>query len=739
MLESLYRRLARRIWEHRQSVAALWALLLALAAAAAWNAPALLEAASGSLENTPSAAVDAVLARDFDDPFTHCLAVVFHSDSLKASRPDFQAALKALAADLRRCPGVARVIVPGPEFGRRFQDPAGHGLAVLVGIQAKSIPDSERMIPAVRAVLRASRAASLPGWDSAVTGQTAVIYDLNQFNAQDSRRAELRALPLTVLVLLLVFGSLVAASLPLVLGVSSTVLAVGLIPCLVRLAPVHILYQNMASLLGLALGIDYSLFLVSRYREGRALGLAPAAALEETLSSTGVAVTYSGCTVLIGLSGLLFAPLFELRSMALGGLVVVAGSLALALTLLPALLGLLDPWLGVARRRRTPRRWAHWTAKVLRRPLLFLALGLALLLALSWPLLSLKPGFPDRPWFPQAMESTRGLALLGAMGQAQEVTPVDLVVSAEPGRPILPAHLDDFFRLSAALKKDPRVARVSGPVDLREGLQEFQYRMLYMNWDQALREHPELDGLVLSRGRDQALVQVVLKDSVGYAQGKDYVRGLSKLAAGPLSLRVGGHWAFTNDYDAVLLGAYPGAFAVVFLATLLVLLAAFRSYLVPLKALLLNSLSVTAAFGATVWVFQLGHGCRWLGLDGPLGAIPLNIPLLVFCITFGLSMDYEVLILARVREERLRRGRDNEALLRGMAATGGLVSGAAAIMAVVFGAFSLADVVLVKMLGFGLAVAVLADALVVRAMLVPAFMRLAGAWNWVPGIPAKED
>ncbi|HXC65685.1 MAG TPA: MMPL family transporter, partial [bacterium] len=516
-------------------------------------------------------------------------------------------------------------------------------------------------------------------------------------------------------------------------------LALGLIPALTHLAPVHILYQNMASLLGLALGIDYSLFLVSRYREGRARGQDPAAALEETLASTGVAVTYSGCTVLIGLSGLLFAPLFELRSMALGGLVVVAGSLALALTLLPALLGLLDPWLGAAPRRGTQRRWAHWTAGVLRCPLAFLALGLALLLALSWPLLSLRPGFPDRPWFPKAMEATQGLEMLGAMGEAQEVTPVDLVVGAEAGRPILPAHLDDFFRLSAALKKDPRVARVSGPVDLREGLQDFQYRMLYMNWDRALRGHPELDGVVLSRDRSQALVQVVLKDSVGYEQGKDYVRGLSRLDTGPLTLKVGGHWAFTNDYDAVLRGAYPRAFGVVFLATLLVLLAAFRSYLVPLKALLLNSLSVSAAFGATVWVFQLGHGCRWLGLDGPLGAIPLNIPLLVFCITFGLSMDYEVLILARVREERLRRGRDNEALLRGMAATGGLVSGAAAIMAVVFGAFSLADVVLVKMLGFGLAVAVLADALIVRAMLVPAFMRLAGAWNWVPGIPAKEE
>ncbi|HXB97300.1 MAG TPA: hypothetical protein VNZ54_04555, partial [bacterium] len=161
--------MARWIWAHRRAVAAAWAVLLALAAAAAWNAPARLEAASGSLEGTPSAAVEGVLARDFDDPFTHSLAVVFHSAGQRTASPAFQAALRSLAAGLRRCPGVARVIVPGPEFGHRFRAADGHGLAVLVGLDAKSIPDSERMIPAVRAVVASSAAAGLPGWTWAVT------------------------------------------------------------------------------------------------------------------------------------------------------------------------------------------------------------------------------------------------------------------------------------------------------------------------------------------------------------------------------------------------------------------------------------------------------------------------------------------------------------------------------------------------------------------------------------------
>jgi RND superfamily putative drug exporter len=229
-------------------------------------------------------------------------------------------------------------------------------------------------------------------------------------------------------------------------------------------------------------------------------------------------------------------------------------------------------------------------------------------------------------------------------------------------------------------------------------------------------------------------VEVVLKDRVGYEESLAFVRDISAVKIPGITIRVGGHWAACRDYDALVLAAYPRIAITIMAATLVVLAVAFRSFLVPIKAIVLNTLSVTAAFGALVAVFQWGWGAAWLGLAAPAGAVPLTVPVIVFCLTFGLSMDYEVLILSRVREEFLDCGDHDVSVRRGLGATGALVSGAAAIMAIVFGAFALAGVVIVQMLGFGLAVAVIVDALVVRTLLVPATMKLAGRWNWIPGI-----
>lgn len=742
-MQTVYRQLGHWIFRHRIGVMLFWVVVLIGAGVAARRAPALLDAGSLPLAETASARVELTLGRDFAQPFAQSLAVVFHSTTAKFVDPEFQRAADFVASQLRRCPGVVRVIVPDASFGHRFRGADGHAIALLVGLGGVSIADAEKRVAPVRdTVRRALLTNPAPGWAWHVTGQAAMIHDLNRFNAADSERAEMRALPFILFVLLLVFGSLVSAALPLALGLASITLAMSIAPGVVQFAPLHILYQNVVTLLGLALGIDYSLFMVSRYREEIACsGQATERALAETLATTGVAVTYSGITVLIGLAGLLLTPLFELRSMGLGGMVVVASSLALTLTLLPAALALLTPWLEsprklapILRLTGSRQRWESWTDFVLRRPVPALLIGLVVLLGLSAPLLQIRPGFPDKPWLPEKMETSRGLAALQGMGQGQELTPVNLLVRARAGGEVLPGAVDAFFSLSEKLHADPRVARVFGPVDLGDDLQKFQLRTLYLNFEQSLETHPEIGSLILSRRHECALVQIVLRDQVGYADSLAFVREIATWNAPGITLEVGGHWSYANDFDAVLLASYPVVFGIVIGVTLLVLFFAFRSFLVPIKALLLNALSVTSAFGATVIVFQWGWGAAWLGLNGPVGSIPLNIPLIVFCVTFGLSMDYEVFILTRVREEYLRDRDGDGSVRRGLVATGGLISGAAAIMAIVFGAFALADVVLVKMLGFGLAVAVVVDALVVRAMMVPAAMKLAGRWNWVPGI-----
>jgi RND superfamily putative drug exporter len=735
--------LGRRISRHRFVVVLLWILALAMIAPIARRAPLLLDAGSGNLAGTDSARVEDALAHDFANPFAQSLTVTFHSTTARYSDPEFQAAAASLLGELRRCPAVARAVLPDDSFGTHFRSADGHGIALLVGLKAGTVPEAEKLVPQVRqCVAAALPGGSLPGWDWQVTGRAALLYDLNLFNAADSQRAEARALPLALVVLVVVFGSLVSAALPLALGLGATLLALSVVPFLVHATPLNILYQNVATLLGLALGIDYSLFMISRYREQRAAAVCSRdEALATTMGSAGVAITYSGLTVLIGLTGLLLTPIFELRSIGLGGLMVVTMSLLLSLTLLPALLVLLDPWLGspkklaaALRLGNSRHRWESWTALVLRHPAFSLVVGLVFLLILSAPLLTLHPGFPDKSWMPASMEANRGIEVLRQMGQAQDLTPINLLVRARDRGPLLPAHLDAFFELSERLKSDPRVARVFGPVDLGGDLQEFQLRTLYLNFEQGLADHPELGELLFSRARDCALVQVVLKDRTGYEDSLACARRLAQLQVPGLRIEAGGQWPAVNDYDARLRAAYPVVFGFVVAATLIVLFAAFRSYLVPLKALVLNALSVSAAFGCMVAVFQWGWGSALVGLAEPAGAIPYTVPLIVFCITFGLSMDYEVLLLSRVREEFLRDRNGGGSVQRGLVATGGLISGAALLMAVVFGSFALADILVVKMLGFGLAVAVVVDAVVVRVLMVPAAMELAGRWNWFPGV-----
>jgi len=267
-MQETYRILGRWIASHHRVVLALWAVVLVAAAVAARQAPARLEAGSRPLEGTASARVAEILGRDFQNPFAQSLVVAFRSSTASYRDPEFGPAVAALADHLARLPGVVRVIVPDDSFGHRFRGADGRTFAILVGLGGTSLAEAEPLVEPVRAAVQASWSGpSAAGWEWHVTGQAAMIHDVNLFNAADSTRAELRALPLTLLVLLFVFGSAVSAVLPLTLGVESTLLAMSIVPGLATVMPLNMLYQNIVSLLGLALGIDYSLFIVSQFRE----------------------------------------------------------------------------------------------------------------------------------------------------------------------------------------------------------------------------------------------------------------------------------------------------------------------------------------------------------------------------------------------------------------------------------------------------------------------------------------
>jgi RND superfamily putative drug exporter len=613
----------------------------------------------------------------------------------------------------------------------------GVGTFVVVGLDPEAEPGADprpslrRATAGVEARLRLRFPRATLRW----TGEEALNFDLRRAIAEEVRAGEARALPLTLVLLFVAFGALVATLLPLASGALAVVLSLGAAVLIGRAWPLAASLQSVVSMLGLGLGIDYSLLTLSRFREARREGRGPLDAAEQAATYAGHTVALSGASVALGFLGLLLVPLREIRSVGVGGLLVVATSVLLATTLVPALLACLGDRVEIGRLRparngdgtQTWRRWAAW---VTAHPLLVLAVAGSPLLALALQTTRLSAALP-RDWLP-AMESTSAVRALRQMGRAGVAQGVRVILELPPDAFALGAEgWAAGRRLESVLSADPRVARV---LSLRTAAGERADDLDYVSFLPAQLKH----AFVAAEG-DALLLELVPQDAASPQELSRLVRELRGADAAALSgvagarLRVGGLPAFNTDYEDAVAGRSPTVVGFVLAGTLVALLAGFRSVLVPLKAIALNVLSVAAAFGAVVLVFQEGWGGRLVGLEAPLGGLFPAVPLLVFAIVFGLSMDYEVFLVARVAEAREAGLTESEALSEGMARTGGVISSAAAIMVGVFGAFALGDLLLVRILGFTLAVAVLLDATLIRMAVGPALLSLAGRWNWWPG------
>ena len=744
---------ARRPWW----LIGFWLALFALAAIGARKAPARLYGGSGDVGGSQSAKSDSLLRSDFENPYAQMLILAIRDPQL---RPQDQDSLNALIGKVEKSltalPQVTGVMTPETVLDKRLLPNPDSGSMILIGIKAASIRDAERAISPVRSAVDAileSQRKLQPGLKWAVTGRSALTYDLNLFNARDTALAELRVIPLTLLILLLAFGSVVAAGVPIALGILCTTVSMGIVFLMTKFWVLSNLVQNVSSMVGLAVGIDYSLLIIHRYREslaalvGNRLSVErdPGSMLElriralsESMGTAGKAAFYSGLTVMIGMGGMLFTPLMETRSVGWGGCLVVLVTLAAAMTFLPALIFVLGPvldWPRSMSRRfgggRRGRRWQAWSLWVMRKAPWCAALGLLLIMAMSWPGRYTHFGFPIGPFIPAELEFTRGYAMLDAMGMQGLVRPVNIILTAKDGPILKPDRIPALYGFSARLRRDPAVARVFGPVDLADNWTLAKYSRLWEDADAAAEQFPSVKEFFLSRDGKSLLMQVMLRPEVELEQEKKLARDIPGWMGIPdVTLDLGGQAVYYNDFDKAMIASYPPTLAFVLMVTMAALFYFFRAPIVALKALIMNVLSVLAGYGMVVFVFQLGYGHALFGSPGPCLVVPLTIPLMLFCIMFGLSMDYEVFLLSRIRELFLKTGDNEGSVSQGLAATGPIITSAALIMAAVFGAFAFARVVVVQMLGLGLAVAVIVDATVVRVLLVPAFMKLLGKWNW---------
>jgi RND superfamily putative drug exporter len=736
-------------------VLTVWGVLGIGAGLEAGDAVAHLTGQGGTSVHAEAEVAGTVLQGALARPLGDVFAVTVESPE-PVTAPAAAAVLDSLAATFRRMPEVRGVVRPGGDTGAirvPLVSRDGRSAALLVAFD----PANTRLDTLVAPVRTAARSvlARLPDgarYRVLVTGRAPLDRDERLLIASDSRRSELHILPITFVILVLAFGALGAAMLPVGVGALGVPVALVVLGLLARVMPVSVVAMTIVTMVGLGVGIDYSLLMVTRFREELARSGDAGAAAQRMLATAGRAVITSGATVAIGFAALLFTPLVETRTVGLAGIVVVAVMVLLAITLLPAGLMLLGPEVDWPRRLasklawyRQPNMWRTWASAIARRPITALVAGALVLGAAIAPVFHMRIGLPARGWWPKATEAGQGVQVLERIGVRGVVQPIRIVVQVPQGdRVTTPLRLRGLRALSDSLRHDPRIGDVTSLVDLTPGTGILQYSVLYSDVPAARAEHRQFLDAYLSADARTTVVDAIVADTTSLTTTMDLVGRIRALRDGierdggirglrGAQVLVGGYAAENVDFQDALLRQFPMLIALVLCATALTLGVIFRSLLIPFKAILLNSASVAATFGILVLAFQDGLGAGLLGLDGPAAAIFVVVPVSVFATVFGLSMDYEVFLLARIKEEYQARGDNTAATVHGLAAVASTITSAALIMAVVFGYFAFGRVLLTQFIGLGLGVAVVIDATIVRVLLVPAIMGLAGRWNWWPG------
>jgi RND superfamily putative drug exporter len=548
-----------------------------------------------------------------------------------------------------------------------------------------------------------------------VGGRAEIFRQVGTQVEKDLQKAETISVPITLLLLIVVFGSVVAAGLPLSIGIASILGTFLILRVLASITQVSIFSLNLTTAMGLGLAIDYSLFILSRYREELRAGAQPHDAVVRSVATAGRTVAFSAATVAISLAAMMVFPLPFLRSFAYAGIAVVALAAAGALLTLPALLAVLgrnvDRWVLIRRKPKPVGEgfWHRLATLVMRRPLPIAAAVVALLLLLGAPFLKVNFGLPDDRVLPASASSHQVQDVLRTDFSSNELNAMPVVA---PG---VSSTSADIATYAASLSRLQGVVRV----DAATGS--------YANGTQVAPPGPASKVLSAPQGTGTWLRVVPSVEPMSDA-GEALVTAIRTDHA-PFPVLVGGSAAQLVDSKAGIFGRIPLAGGLIALVTFVVLFLMTGGVMVPVKAVILNLLSLSATFGAMVWVFQWGHLSGPLGFE-PTGMIDTTTPILMFCIAFGLSMDYEVFLLSRIKEEYDRTGANTASVAMGLERTGRIVTAAAALLAVVFVAFATSQITFIKLLGVGLALAVLMDATLIRGVLVPAFMRLMGDANW---------
>ncbi|HEY9843031.1 MAG: MMPL family transporter [Candidatus Sericytochromatia bacterium] len=743
-------RLGTVVVRYRLLVILIWVVLLIPAFYAATHLHKVLQSEVASAAGTEMNRQETLLNRDFPQQNLYGIQLVLEHGQKTIDDPQYQQLLQKYLGIISQEKEAAT-----PQTYRENPDQLSkdqRSTFVSIGLMARNISASDEVAERLSTALK--KVIVPPGFKMYLTGGPLFGREITTVSAKDGFNTEERVLPLVLLVLVFAFGGLLAASLPMVVGMSSVIMSLGMMYILAHFMQITSLSQNIVSMLGLGVGIDYSLLFVNRFREELfERGLSKEEAAISTLESSGRTILYSGTVVSIGLIALLVPNVVFMRSLGLSGLLVVGITMLLGLTLLPALLSLIGDKINFPavfsnwtyRTWGKGQFWYRWAKYIMSRPLFFGFVSIGVLLCASLITTELKVWNPTIGIMPKSLETRQGFEKIIEISPRNYFSPIVISFKTKDGSPIWSqqnirtAH--DFMQ--AIAHQEPILGSI-GLINIHQSLddQMVLYNTIAASGGVAGMQlfQPNATFPFISEDETKGVL-VTYHKYEGYIEGesdqdlntiaeiREYRDRVSTRYPN-LEILVGSLSAVPMEMKEAIFTHFPMIVIVTVITTYLLTMFSFGSLLLPLKAVLLNLLSVTATYGTLILVFQKGIGAHLLGIEKVPGALLIVSPLILFCIIFGLSMDYEIFLINRIREEYDACGDPEEAIAQGMEKTGGIITNAGIIMILVFTGFAFSRIIVIKEFGLGLAVAILIDASIIRLMVVPALLKLFGHASW---------
>ncbi len=743
MKKSLFFRFGSFVGRFRWLLVALWLVVIVGMGSFAPKLGPALSTGGFKVGNSPAVNARQLFKKEFPKQSPNQMMIIHQSSSLKVTDPKFQEHVKKTAQKLEDNSKVKKVIT----YLQGGKDLIGKNEKTTITIVYLKKKEADKSLEIAPEIVKDARSVKSDDVKTYATGEALIWKEFSDLSETDLARAEMIGLPIAAIALFIAFGSLVAAGIPLLLAMSSLAITFGALFFVTKFIPLNMYVQNIVGMIGLGLGIDYSLLIVSRFREELARNNHVIDAVANTVNTAGRAVLFSGIAVVIAISGLWLINMEVFQHFAIGVSVVAVVVVTAALTFLPAILTILGPkvnWLGFKRLSQSKEGgfWQKWAYLIMKKPATFFVVSLIVILALAFPVLNLKMGGGGMDSMPKQLESKKGFDILKQEFGHGQLALIRIIVKADNDI-LSSANLKSLRRIEKKIGEEKNVDRVDGVLKVTDALTKSVPAVPGVEplslLPSIMEKSPQARDLManvanIDRNSNYAAITIIPKGSsssdetlnlVKKFQGK-YVKEFKDEG---LTAYVGGGTAEDVEFTKEVWRSFPLIFGMVLALTFLVLLFVFRSLVLPLKAVIMNGFSVFAAYGLLVLVFQYGVGDSMLGFKAP-GFVGNFTPLFLFCIIFGLSMDYEVFLLSRVKEAYDSSGDNAASVAFGLQKTGRIITSAAFIMITVFGAFALTSLIPIKETGIGMASAIFLDATLVRIILVPATMQLMGDWNW---------